>query len=444
MDGVSEGLKERLKDFSRFKVAEWIDFEEKFAILIIEPVKDQSGLKKYEYPNVHFTERVIGYSELITLLSEISQRKYSDLNGLFNESVSEYLSKDDLTDLNKLFAPSYPLFSKYFQNEIPSFTSPFINKPIQYIFYPLDNYKRYPNNNDLLFHKDFPYFPSKSIALNDLMNISLIQPFQDTDRVYPGIIFMLPYTSTYIEKLKIIGNNLIIEYSNIKELKNYGIKIYYESSHYNFRETIQIEAINDVTLKYIPTSISLLLYEKSKGEVVDKIDSQSNYFATNPRIEFITDFRYIRDLIKEGENSQVEFKGFSSYKEITTTKENKDKFLETIISYSNTKGGLIIIGVEDNGNIRGFKDQTSIDDLRTKLVKLIDGNCEPIISFNPELIDMNTGDNLLLLYVNKGLRPPYMRKNSNGIYVRINESDRSVTRTELDDLLSNSSFEVTW
>ncbi|MDN5868818.1 MAG: ATP-binding protein, partial [Candidatus Nitrosocosmicus sp.] len=380
-------------------------------------------------------------SELLLLFDKIIQGKYENLKDIDKKEIAALLSKD-LEDLNKVFAPSFPLYKKYFENEEPAFISPRIKKPTLYIFYPFETYKKYPLHNGILFHTDLPYFPSKYIALNDLMEINIDEPFHSNDRVYPGIIFLLPFAKLYITNMTLVGNNIVIDYYNPTNLKEYGIKIYYESSHYNFKDTIEVDPMIDITLKYIPTSMNLIFYCKDSGEILDKINYESSQVTTNSRIKVITDYRYIEKVIKEHENSQIEFKGFTTYNEISRDQKNKDKFLETVISFANTNGGLIIVGVDDNGNIRGFKDQTPIEQLRTNFVKLIDGNCEPVISFTVELIDMNSQDFVLLLYIQKGFRPPYMRK-TNGIYIRVNESDRSCTKTELDDLITNSNLDFT-
>jgi ATP-dependent DNA helicase RecG len=51
---------------------------------------------------------------------------------------------------------------------------------------------------------------------------------------------------------------------------------------------------------------------------------------------------YYQCLIQQGENSQVEFKA-SFQKEL----------IETLVAFANSKGGLVLIGISDAGQITG-------------------------------------------------------------------------------------------
>lgn len=57
------------------------------------------------------------------------------------------------------------------------------------------------------------------------------------------------------------------------------------------------------------------------------------------------DEEFIKDLLKKGEGSQLEFK-----KEIT----NLPKIAKTLVAFSNTDGGRLLIGVDDKGLITGI------------------------------------------------------------------------------------------
>ncbi|WP_458719581.1 AlbA family DNA-binding domain-containing protein [Candidatus Nitrosocosmicus sp. R] len=216
-------------------------------------------------------------------------------------------------------------------------------------------------------------------------------------------------------------------------MDNYGVKIYYERES-NIGETIEDEVKYEYRLNTIPTLISLLLYRKGTSQVVDKIDYKSADLSTSKRIEALNTFEYISDLIREGESKTVEFKGFQNYNKISV---RKDELCETVLSFANTSGGITIIGVKDDKRIIGFKDQTQFDKLKKDLTNLIDGNCEPLITCFMEIVQTDKGENLLIIHVQKGNNPPYIRKGNNGIFIRINDLDRDCSRVELDHLISS-------
>jgi len=65
----------------------------------------------------------------------------------------------------------------------------------------------------------------------------------------------------------------------------------------------------------------------------------------------------IEDIIKGGESETVEFK-----RSLAETRE----IIETVCAFANTKGGVIIVGIDDEGEIKGVGKRT-IEDLVLKI-----------------------------------------------------------------------------
>jgi predicted HTH transcriptional regulator len=66
----------------------------------------------------------------------------------------------------------------------------------------------------------------------------------------------------------------------------------------------------------------------------------------------------IKDLIKEGENQNLEFKSSLRW-DVKNNMENKDLenvIIKTVVGFMNSEGGQLIIGVEDDGNVLGLED----------------------------------------------------------------------------------------
>jgi predicted HTH transcriptional regulator len=76
--------------------------------------------------------------------------------------------------------------------------------------------------------------------------------------------------------------------------------------------------------------------------------------------------------------------------------------LETVASFANTEGGTIILGVEDNGNVRGFiytiGNESSVE---KHLFGLVKSHCEPMIDFTTEWVTLSN-HRLLAIYVSEG------------------------------------------
>lgn len=86
----------------------------------------------------------------------------------------------------------------------------------------------------------------------------------------------------------------------------------------------------------------------------------------------------LRQLVAGGESTTVEFKRKVAYPE---------KIVKEIVAFANTKGGNLLIGVDDNGNIPGLK--TAEED-SFALTQAIDRYCRPPIKYNSEIIPIST------------------------------------------------------
>lgn len=125
----------------------------------------------------------------------------------------------------------------------------------------------------------------------------------------------------------------------------------------------------------------------------------------------------LKELINKGEGHHLEFK---------LEKENNRDFAKTIVSFANTDGGKILIGVADDGTIVGVTDP---DLLMQKIGNIAYNNCEPSITVIQETakIDDKT---IAIVNVPKGSQRPY-RTNEGKYYVRSSNICRDASREEL-------------
>jgi ATP-dependent DNA helicase RecG len=120
--------------------------------------------------------------------------------------------------------------------------------------------------------------------------------------------------------------------------------------------------------------------------------------------------------INIGENKTLEFK--------EKLPQNLS-IAKTIIAFSNTSGGKLVIGVTDNKKIVGI-DIDNLFVLQDKIASIIYDSCYPNII--PEIYTLNTNDKLLLVIeVFRGnLLPYYLKKTgkNSGTYIRIGATNR--------------------
>lgn len=138
------------------------------------------------------------------------------------------------------------------------------------------------------------------------------------------------------------------------------------------------------------------------------------------------------ELITLGENSQIEFKS-GEFRNESLAKE--------IVAFANMRGGKILIGVEDNGQISGVKD-THL--LMEKIIQICRNNIQPPII--PELFSVSSGEQkVVIIEVEKGFFKPYKVKSLNRYYIRAGTAAIEPTQEELIRLLQDGGqfhFEV--
>ncbi len=109
---------------------------------------------------------------------------------------------------------------------------------------------------------------------------------------------------------------------------------------------------------------------------------------------------YIKKLIAEGENLHLDFKFCIS---------DSRKIARTLVAFANTEGGIILIGVRDNGSIAGIRSDEEIYMVDTAAHLW----CSPVISYTVKQHD-HAGKTLVEVKVEEGREKPYRVKDEQG------------------------------
>ena len=105
--------------------------------------------------------------------------------------------------------------------------------------------------------------------------------------------------------------------------------------------------------------------------------------------------------------------------------------VKSVVAFANTNGGVIILGVKDDGSIAGYKEP--IVTTRERLERMLAEKCDPPISFDLERVDV--GDEITIIKIPKGDKKIYAINNG-AIYVRRNSSDRFIKPSEVEERFS--------
>jgi ATP-dependent DNA helicase RecG len=126
------------------------------------------------------------------------------------------------------------------------------------------------------------------------------------------------------------------------------------------------------------------------------------------------------DIISAGETSKVQFK---------QTIDNDDSFSAEMIAMSNSKGGIIVIGVKDKtGEVIGL-DYSQLQSFNNRISNLAHNNIKPQVFIFTEVVSISSGNEekkILVVELSEGISKPY--KDNNGtIWVKQGSDKRRLT-----------------
>jgi len=135
-------------------------------------------------------------------------------------------------------------------------------------------------------------------------------------------------------------------------------------------------------------------------------------------------------LLKEGESERVEFKPSLS---------QTDKIMESVSAFSNTKGGIVIIGVSDKGEVLGVDiGKKTIESLANRIKQSTDPMVYPSIRVE-EINDIDK--QVVVIEVEEGKQKPVLA--SGRAYRRVGKSNQKLGYEEIRNLALQTS-KVYW
>ena len=169
-----------------------------------------------------------------------------------------------------------------------------------------------------------------------------------------------------------------------------------------------------------PLIIEVHILSAKDGSTIDRTGYNYRYPYTKKGVIMKDEEVRLLDIISRGENQTVEFKG-------QIEKGNQSEFIETVVAFANTIGGMILIGVDDTGRLSGFTESIDAD----RVLKWITDWCDPPIDVELRLVTLQE-KTIAVVDVPEGQNKPYVLKDK-GPYVRRGATDRSAKRAEVDE-----------
>jgi predicted HTH transcriptional regulator len=136
----------------------------------------------------------------------------------------------------------------------------------------------------------------------------------------------------------------------------------------------------------------------------------------------------LNNLIEDGENSRVEFKRKFS---------TPEKIAKEMVAFTNTKGGYILFGIDDDRKIIGVESEKEELELINTAAKFY---CDPEIEYDTEILCLKNKDIVVVTVLESRKKPVRIITDSDSgpkVYIRYNDKSISASK-ETIGILKNS------
>lgn len=285
--------------------------------------------------------------------------------------------------------------------------------PSKYCEIGIGNNKGLPN--DPLIGKGLPLYPDPRKAVSIFLDLNHQSP---PDNLYISI----PNYSARLTKMTISNTKIVLNLDSYVDAPKLLCRMYADELIQGQYETKIINTMQSPELEYNGEPIEYEFPGKFDSAYCALLDA-SDYSLLDQKV-----FRYswknqdgievdnpdydIREIIRRGETDTTEFK-----------EDLSGEFHETIVAFANGSGGLLLLGIADDGRVKGFKPKSE-----DQIQNTINGNLDPIPKVSVSEIELD-GKPITLVSVSEGKDKPYSHREL-GVYVRSGGSDLRGTRSD--------------
>lgn len=285
------------------------------------------------------------------------------------------------------------------------------------------------NHGYKLLKKGIPYYPSIREAILHLFKLDHedFTSFGDVYIIIPDYRARIDSIKIMFSKVEIMIDAQEIEYNDLL-LKAF---IQSETNIKTYQDIALSNKLVEINFDFNPDTLSVILFSHKDNFIIDE-KGFTKWRREREGVLFERPEEEIRSLMRAGESQTLE------YKYNVESPNSKNEFIESIISFLNTNKGIILIGVDDKGNI--VETSKSAEDIQ----KMIHDSCDPPpanIKIDKKEIDDKT---LLIVEVPEGDNKPYQSKRDKQFYIRHNANDMIMERSELLEILQKKSSTYTF
>lgn len=272
--------------------------------------------------------------------------------------------------------------------------------------------------NECLSKLGFPMYPDEEEAIVDTMGLDLAQGWQLVQRIEVWV----PDFRARIRAMTIDGKRIRVEVQTGR-IPPEDVRVKFFSKGQGCASKSDDIPLQGSVVEFVaeeePVRAEVHILSARDGTLIDRIGHDERYPLRGGVVARLTEKETL-EIIARGENEQVEF----------TEKLNKGNpapIMAAFVAFANTKGGLILLGVDDNGMITGIEEDPS-----GVIMNWVHSQTDPPVQVKVKTLEIQ-GKRVTAIEVPEGVAKPYLLIDGRA-YVRRGATSRPVKRTELDEL----------
>lgn len=303
-----------------------------------------------------------------------------------------------------------------------------------YEMYSAGNQGSFIPTDPLVGRRLLPFFDAKD-AIRQWIRV----PVNDSDSRYRHLLLFIPDFRARLRQMSFKDGTLRVQ-STFSPGADAAISVLATDGRGTYRRTKSLRKSQSFKVMANPTSVSVLITDES-GRILDRF-AEDQMGATGKRVIFAGPgpLSASINLIRQGETDTTEFKEFIRLDD----QKKSAEIVKAVISFANTTGGRLFIGVTDDAEIKGIEAHIPHDRLQaetfesdyfTRIRTLLQQrlNRIPRIDIRSERIEDKT---LFIVQVEEGDAKPYFNVQTNEIFIRRGASDvRPNPDTDLKQML---------
>lgn len=287
-----------------------------------------------------------------------------------------------------------------------------------FIFEPIDAFRISPPYKSFA-AVDAPYYPSLEHVLRDQFGIRS----KSWSGYFSGqVVIVLPDFRARISALTIAQSYLRAEFEcPFLSPSDLVVQVYAENATgklYGGAPPLDGRTVQ-VDLSDRPTFASVALLARGASELLDEKTYLEGAAWRDPGVILETSESEIEQMLLIGEGETLEFR---------EKLDNPLRLAKTVVAFSNTRGGVIVVGVDDDHHAVGCEPKGLSD----HVTNVLRAHCDPFPAVTTDIVSYQD-KKLFLVRVPRSTGGVFVVR-EHGPYVRANRSNRTPTPHELENL----------